>query len=118
MRELKERLDILAKRGLKCKVRPHPRATDMAAFHQIFDGGAVETEDVRQVSLKDSVENSEYIASVCSTVLSEAYASKMKIVIDDMSSYITIDDLRDRMYINLKRPHLLLSELLRQVKAQ
>lgn len=118
MRELKERLDILAKRGLKCKVRPHPRATDMAAFHQIFDGGAVETEDVRQVSLKDSVENSEYIASVCSTVLSEAYASKMKIVIDDMSSYITIDDLRDRMYINLKRPHLPLSELLRQVKAQ
>ena len=42
----------------------------------------------------------------------------MKIVIDDMSSYITIDDLRDRMYINLKRPHLPLSELLRQVKAQ
>lgn len=114
LNQLKERLQPFADKQLKCKVRPHPRWTDRKALSEAFDGTPFEIEEPSQVSLKDSVEGAEYVVSVCSTVLSEAHASGLNAVIDDMSEYVTLAELESRMYTNLQKIPMRLSGLLDQ----
>ena len=118
MEELKDRIAIFTDAGKKCSIRMHPRWTDRAALHELFDEMPVVLENVEETSLKDSVENAEYIVAVCSTVLTEAHVSGLKAVIDDMSSYLTISELEEKMYANLYRIDARLSGLIKELEKQ
>ena len=97
------------KRGLRTKIRPHPRFSDMDMLQEVFQN--IEIEEPQNCSLSDSITQSLYIIGLNTTVLSEAYFSGKKIVIDDVSNIEKFALLDERGYIAIKRPHILLSEL-------
>ena len=104
-----EVFSALEKRGLKTKVRPHPRFSDVEAISSVFKD--IEIEDTKEWSLAKSISESEYIVGLNTTVLSEAYFSGKKIAIDDVSDPAKYSELDKRGYISIRRPHVLLSEL-------
>ncbi len=95
--------------GLRIKVRPHPRFSDIPMIQRFF--GAENVEDVHEWSLADSIADSIFIVGLNTTVLSEAFFSGKKIVIDDVSAPAVYAELDERGYVSIKREHLLLSEL-------
>lgn len=115
--ESKKRIHRVAKafkklkdKGLICKVRPHPRRSDIEEIKTAFNGFFIE--DPQLVSLSQSLESSKYIIALYSTVLSEAYYSGKEIVIDDFSEVDKYNSLKERKFIMLSKPHKLLSHIL------
>lgn len=98
--------------GYQCKVRPHPHATDIKSFQKVFSDIPGITIENPSIAISESLGNCEFIVSVYSTVLSEAYFSNMRAVIDDISDLELYRELQNIMYINIKRIHLRLSGLL------
>jgi len=111
IKKVAEAFSILRKQGKKCKIRPHPRRSNMKVIYEVFDGFTIE--DTSVVSLADSMECSEYTIALNSTVLSEAYYSSKEIVIDDYSEPERYHNLKKRKYIMIYKPHKLFSELLK-----
>lgn len=109
--KLKVILSDFAKNGYKCKVRVHPRSGDLENTKKIFEGTSIYIEDPKAVSLSDSIENSRYIVSTISTVLSEAYASGLDVVIDDMNDVITLKAMKEVKYGLLDKTDLRLSDI-------
>lgn len=107
---VRKAFDIIAARGNKCKVRPHPRFSDIGTLKRVFENYFIE--DTNKTSLEESMECSKYICALNSTVLSQAYYSGKNIVIDDYSSKKRYESLIPKDYILLSKPHCLLSELL------
>jgi hypothetical protein len=103
-------LEKLKKKGFICKLRPHPRAINLKIVKEVFKDFIIE--DPSAIKLSDSMENSKYIIALNSTVLSEAYYSGKEIVIDDFSDPEAYLSLKDRKYINIFKPHTLLSDLI------
>ena len=100
----------LQEKGVKCKVRPHPRF--VLNVQEIFDTfHDVEIELPAQVSLRDSLARTKYAVGLASTVLSEAYIEGRGVVADDMSDPDQFESLYERNASVLKKEHLLLSEL-------
>ncbi len=95
--------------GLRTKVRPHPRFSDMEMIRATFKD--VEIENPQKCNLADSISQSLYIIGLNTTVLSEAFFSGKKVVVDDLSNKEKYELLEERGYITMKRPHLLLSVL-------
>ena len=95
--------------GLKTKVRPHPRFSDTQMLKEVFSD--IEIEDPRDCGIADSITYSLYTVGLNTTVLSEAFFSGKKVVMDDMSNTKKFRSLDERGYIMIKRPHILLSEL-------
>lgn len=104
----------LDQKGYKCKVRPHPRWSDMNQLHKVFDGSGIEIEIPEKVSVTESIYSSEYIAGTFSSVLTEAYYMKKTVVIDDISDKELISTLKRRKYFLLNKEHILLSKLLEE----
>jgi len=114
---LADTLSKLQAKGLKCKVRPHPR--DVVHLQEIlhtFQG--VDIEDSRTVALRDSFAQTEYVVGLSSTVMSEAVAEGKKIAVDDMSDPVQFASLSARRAAVLNREHILLSELCNSVLEQ
>ena len=111
MVRIKKCLDLFSARGLACKLRPHPRFTDVKLLEKIFEGYLIEDSSW---TLEDSMECSEYIAAYNSTVLAEAYYSDKKVVIDDYVDPAKFQNMIDRDYIMLSRPHKLMTELIKE----
>lgn len=102
--------------NLRCKIRPHPRYSDTEMLKEVFSGVVVE--DPREVSLAESISNSFYVIGLNTTVLSQAFYSGKEVVIDDISMEREYRVLKDKGYIMLNRPHLLLSEVCKQLAAE
>lgn len=112
---LKKIRDILVgfqKRGKKCCIRCHPRATDVDAVKAIFMNSGISEEDYNSISLKQSFERTEYVVSSYSTVLSEAFENKVKCAIDDVTDTDTFITLKKLLYINAERLPYRLSKLI------
>lgn len=107
-----EAFEIFRNKGLKCKIRPHPRFSDMPYLENVFKNYVIEQPN--KVNLAESIENSEYVASLNSTVLSQAYYSGKKIAIDDYSDPERYQAMIDRKYIMMQKEHVLISELVKQ----
>lgn len=101
------------KYGLRCKIRPHPRFSDIPMLREVFAG--TDMEDTGSYTLADSITDSVYTIGLNTTVLSQAYFSGKKVVIDDISSYDEYAELKDKQYIMLSRPHVRLSNLIQTV---
>ena len=118
-REKAERIHAVfqsfAKRGLRCKIRPHPRFSDIPMLQEVF--ADMDMEDTKNYSLADSITDSVYTIGLNTTVLSEAFFSGKKVVIDDISSPEEYLELKDKQYIMLKREHVLLSALVSEITA-
>ena len=111
MLRIKQCLDLLENQGLMCKLRPHPRFTDKNMLNDIFSNYLIEDSSW---SLETSMECSKYIAAYNSTVLTEAYYSGKDIVIDDYVDPSKFQNMKERHYIMLSRPHILMTELIRE----
>lgn len=113
---LREVFEWLESRGKRCKVRPHPRYSQWDFIRKQFRDDQIE--DTRQVSLEDSLRRTRYVIGLATTVLAEGYYEGKEIVVDDVSSPEKFANLEKRCFIVLKRPHMLLSELLRQIEEE
>ena len=111
---IKEALTICTNKGLKCKVRRHPREQNGENVIKVFEKSEIEIEDASAVPLKESMINSRYIVGALSTVLTEAIINGMEAVIDDVA--VPIDYLELMSYVNLKRTPLRLSKIVNEVK--
>ena len=108
---VKEALLKLRDKGLNCKVRPHPRFSDKEAIQIAFVDSFV-IEDPLIVPIEESLENSYLTIALVSTVLSQAYYSNKKIVIDDISNPKKYKELFEKGYILADKADYLLSELI------
>lgn len=97
------------KNGLRTKIRPHPRFSDIVMLKDVFSD--IEIEDTSQWTLRESVTVSLYIVGLNTTVLSQAYFSDKDVVIDDISNSEKYKQLDERGYVMIKRKHILLSQL-------
>ena len=95
--------------GLRTKIRPHPRFSDIEMLKRVFKD--IEIEDHAIWDLKESITKSLFIVGLTTTVLSEAYFSGKKIVMDDVSNRDKFNGLAERGYVMMNRPHILLSKL-------
>lgn len=108
---LKQELKLITETGRKCKVRPHPRWSDVKYLEEVFKETSIVLEDINTKTATESILESNYVASNYSTILSEAYYLGKKIVIDDVTNPALIEVLKERKYLMLKKEHILLSEL-------
>lgn len=108
---LKEALLKIQEKGHRCKVRPHPRFSNMEAIKECFEG-LLEIEDPAAVSIEESLECSYISIALSSTVLSQAYYSDKEIAIDDISNPEKYKELREKEYILIDKANYLLSELI------
>ena len=104
-------LEGLEAQGKRCKVRLHPRTLqnvkeELKAFKNLT------IEDPIHLSLKESLETTQYVVGLNTTVLSEAYIEGKQIVIDDVSDPKRFKDAEERGSAAFSKEHLLLSELL------
>lgn len=97
--------------GKKCKVRPHPRYTDIPKIKSIFEPAGIYVEDPLSLRLEESVANTECVAALFSTVQNQAYYAGKTMYIDDVSDPEYYMELRSRMALQTSLPHRLMSEL-------
>lgn len=103
-------LERLEAQGKHCKVRPHPR--DIQYMKEILDSFKnITLEDAGKIPLKKSLEMTQYVVGLNTTVLSEAYAEGKQIVIDDISDKERFADAKRRGAMVFTKKYLLLSEL-------
>lgn len=97
------------KMGKKCKVRPHPRYSQLQEIKKTFPSSMIE--DPHQISIEESLRSTYYVIGLATTVLEEGYYEGRKIIIDDISSPEKYNNLLKRRLVTLSLPHKLLSEL-------
>lgn len=102
----------ISKRGKRCKVRPHPRWSNLEQLKLVFDKMNIEIEQCNIVPVKDSILDSEVVVGTFSSVLTEAYYLGKKVYIDDVSDPALIKELVMKKYFLLGKEVGLLSELL------
>lgn len=105
-------LNTIAKKDQRCKVRPHPRWSNIEKLKKIFAGSEIDIEDPGKVSLDYSILNSEIIVGTFSTVLTQAYYYGKKVYIDDVSDKELIDELDARKYFLINKNVGKISELM------
>ena len=96
--------------GMRTKIRPHPRFSNIEMLNKVF--ADIEIEEPSNCSLSESITKSLFVVGLNTTVLSEAYFSGKKVVIDDISNSEKYKGLAERGYVMMNRPHILLSKLL------
>ena len=100
----------------KCKVRSHPRWSDISRIRELAEQYHIIYEDPKSVSVADSIMNAECIAGTYSTVLTEAYHSDCSIILDDMTDPEMYEYLNKAMFILCSKPHRRLSEMLLETR--
>lgn len=108
---IRDIFNVFKEKGLSCKIRPHPRYSDTEMLKEVFRDYYVE--DPKKCSLGESITQSLYIVGLNTTVLSQAYFSGKKVVIDDISKSGEYQELLKKGYVMLYRKHLKLSELIK-----
>jgi len=103
-------LGQLAAAGWRVSVRPHPRWSDDRTIAALF--GRFEIEDVRAVTVEESILRTKNAVSGYSTVLFQAWFAGRTAILDDVSNARRFEQIRERGYILFEKPHKLLSQIL------
>ncbi len=111
LERIKKCLDLLTQNGKVCKLRPHPRFTDVQLLIKMFPSYLIEDDSW---SLADSMECSKFIAAYNSTVLAEAYYSNKEILLDDYVDPSKFQNMIERNYIMLSRPHRRMTDVIKE----
>lgn len=109
-----EAFKTMHRHGLRCKIRPHPRFSDIDMLRRLFSD--FEIEDTRAYPLADSIQDSFFVIGLNTTVLSQAFFSNKTVVIDDISDPRRYQQLESRGFIMLRRPHRTLSEVMQSLE--
>lgn len=113
-RELKiiaESLKIISSNGYKIKVRPHPLLLDMELISSYFEEEEIELP--KDVTIEQSVLNTNFVIAEYSTVLNQGFNSMKEIVIDDVTNPENYKKLQGLNYIMISKPHYKLSEIIK-----
>lgn len=114
---VKKAFVILKHSGYKCKVRPHPRFSNIKLIKKLFSEEFV-VEDTSKVTIEESLECTYLTIAIKSTVLSQAYYSGKKIVLDNMSNPKVFEELREKGYLFIDKRDFLFSEVLESVNKE
>ena len=106
-------LTILQEHGLRIKVRPHPRWSDMNIINALFRDSEIDIE-TSAITMKKSLERTKGAIGIMSTTLLEAQRCGKTIVLDDISNPNLYDELEKRLYILFDKPHSILSDLVKK----
>ncbi len=74
--------------------------TDMEYLKSIFKPENIESFEIKT---SESIDNSEYIVGVATTVVTEAYYGGKKVLIDDVTDKEEFESLKSRGYLMLKK---------------
>lgn len=94
----------------KICIRPHPRYSDLNKIAKVFKPFAIE--NIREISIEQSINNTKKIASLYSTVLYQGFISGKQIVVDNLTQVSKFEKLKDLKFIVLSKPHLKISDLI------
>lgn len=111
--ELERIQDVLHKIKIpdnKICIRPHPRYSDLNKIAKVFKPFAIE--NIREVKIEQSINNTKKIASLYSTVLYQGFISGKQIVVDNLTQVSKFEKLKDLKFIVLSKPHLKISDLI------
>ena len=111
--QLREILRLFVSKGKRCKVRPHPRWSNIPQIKSALVDDKIDVESPYEVSIKKSILTSEYVMGTSSSVLVEAYYMGKKVIIDDISSPELIEELNERMYFLFSKEIIFLSDFIR-----
>lgn len=106
LRKVIDSIHQLAEAGLDVRLRPHPRYTDLAELATLVSAELVEPEGL---SLDESLGRSRAAISLYSTVLNQAAAAGLEIVIDDIKAPDLFARLDDLGYLRIHEEHTRLS---------
>lgn len=106
LRIIKECLDKTKEMYL---VRPHPSHFTRDII-SVF--GEEMIENPKKVNIWDSLGSAKEVVSINSTVLLQAYWNNIPVIIDNISNPELFNELKDRRYIMMYKPHKLMSEML------
>lgn len=109
--KIREIFDAFKEKGLLCKIRPHPRYSDIIMLKDVFQDYYIE--EPKTYPLSESITQSLFIIGLNTTVLSQAYYSGKKVVIDDITKAGEYQELIKKKYVMLSRPHVKLTDLIR-----
>lgn len=107
IKSIVESMFFVKQEGRKLKYRPHPRYSDIDLLKKYV--GEEEIEYPQNVSIMQSVSNLEYAVSSYSTVLSQAYFSGKKVILDDVTYKEKFDKLNEMSYILSEKNNCTLS---------
>ena len=110
--KIKETLSKLKTHESKICIRPHPRYSDLSVVKKVFK--MFKIEDLYEVSIEESVNNTQNVVSLYSTVLFQSLLSGKSIVIDDISDNKKFEKLKELKYALLSKTPELLSNLLQK----
>lgn len=105
----------LQEAGLEVRLRPHPRYTDHSELAALVPAAWVEPEEL---SLDKSLGRSRAAISLYSTVLNQAAAAGLEIVIDDIKAPDLFARLDDLGYLRIHEEHTRLSEYLQRARTR
>lgn len=83
-------------KGIQFVLRPHPRYNDIELINKYIP--EAEIEDIKTVSIDESINKAEYVIARGSTVLYQAKVMKKKVLIDDISMPESFVYLHDRVF--------------------
>lgn len=94
----------------KICIRYHPRYSNETQISQIFNEFGIQ--DPKSITLDSSISQTNYVISLYSTVLYQAYENDKEIIIDDLTDPEKYQNLKKLKYIMISKPHLSLSEVI------
>ena len=97
LRGVVESMQFAIRNGKKVKYRPHPRYTDLNLLRKYVQEEDIE--DNKKVSILESISNVDYAVGSYTTVLSQAYFSGKKVMLDDVTFKSEYDKLKKLNYI-------------------
>lgn len=109
LKKISKSLKQLNDNGACISVRPHPRYSDMKMVKEYFEFANIE--DVKEVTIEQSLLNTKVAVSLFSTVLNQAVCNSIPIVIDDISNVENFEKLSELGYVCLDKEHRLLSQI-------
>ena len=90
-------MSFVKQRGKTVKYRPHPRYSDLELLRKYVTDDEIEYP--AKVGILESISNLEYAVGSYTTVLSQAYFSEKKVILDDVTYRQQYDALKKMKYI-------------------
>lgn len=97
IKKIADILYLLKRNGYTIRLRPHPRYSDLNVLKKYVDESDIEYPT--DVHIMESISNVNYAVGSYSTVLTQAFFSGKKVVVDDDSDYDEYKKLKDYGYI-------------------
>ncbi len=93
----------LRAQNIKLYIRPHPRVAMPEGVYPEDEETYNKYIEATSKDLKESIEQSEYIVGMNSTVLEQAYYANKKILVDDVTSKTEFESLKSRKYLMINK---------------